>query len=336
MEDLRVFDLHCDTLDALAWPTLPDDLNGGSTTYGHADVPAVAPGELQDFAGFGGHLSLENVKGTLWCQCLAVFVPDTLDVPRSRAFFEHVAATLPAHVATHPDLLDVATDAREIDATIASGRMCGLLTIEGGKLLAASDDMVERISQAGVKMLTLTWNAANPLGSGHNTEQGLTPFGERCVRELEDRRIVVDVSHLNDPGFDDVRRIARRPFVASHSNSRAICDVPRNLTDDQFRAIRDAGGLVGLNFCDWFVTHERKDPTPDDLLAHVEHWLDLDGRDVVALGSDYDGCNPPSWLVPCDKVATLADLLRERFGAELADRLLFSNAHDFFVRNETD
>ena len=111
--------------------------------------------------------------------------------------------------------------------------------------------------------------------------------------------------------------------------------MPRNLTDEQFRAIRDAGGLVGLNFCDGFITRERKDPTPDDLLTHVEHWLDLDGADVVALGSDYDGCNPPSWLVPCSKMSTLADLLRGRFGDELADKLLFSNAHDFFVRNET-
>ena len=112
-------------------------------------------------------------------------------------------------------------------------------------------------------------------------------------------------------------------------------DVPRNLTDDQFRFIRDAGGIVGLNFCDWFVS-DTPDPTPAELLAHIEHWLDLGGAKTVALGSDYDGCDTPSWLAPCSTgMATLESLLRDHFGDTIADAILFDNAHDFFVRNET-
>ncbi len=112
-------------------------------------------------------------------------------------------------------------------------------------------------------------------------------------------------------------------------------DVPRNLTDDQFKFIRDAGGIVGLNFCDWFVS-DTPDPTPTELLAHIEHWLDLGGTKTVALGSDYDGCDTPSWLAPCSTgMATLEGLLRDHFGDTIADAILFDNAHDFFVRNET-
>lgn len=332
MRDVRVFDLHCDTLDDLARPTLPDGLVGSvgrRPGTGHTET-----GELRDFADAPGHLSLERMSAFSWCQCLAVFVPDPLSVEQSARFFDAVASTLPRHVAAHPDMLRVVRDAREVDGVLESGRTCGLLTIENGKLLAADPRMVDHVARLGVKMVALTWNAANPLGSGHDTEQGLTNLGVRTVGALEDRRIVVDVSHLNDPGFADVLACARRPFVASHSNSRAVCDVPRNLTDDQFRAIRDAGGIVGLNFCRRFVSTQREDPTPEDLIAHVEHWLDLDGADAVALGSDYDGCRTPSWLEPCDRMSLLASLLGEAFGSTLAEKVMFGNAHAFFERNE--
>lgn len=339
MNKTRVFDLHCDTLDRLAWPTLPAALNLGEKAYPGASGQAA--GRLEDFARAGGHLSLDRMAAFAWTQCLAVFVPDPLDPAQSADFFERVAASLPAHAAAHPDLLAVARDARSIQDVLGSGRTCGLLTIENGKLLAARGEtdragraMVAHLADEGVKMVTLTWNAPNPLGSGHDSEQPLTAFGRAMLAALEDARIVADVSHLNDPGFWDVARLARRPFAASHSNSRTVCDVPRNLTDDQFRAIRDAGGIVGLNFCRGFVAPSA-DPTPDELFAHVDHWLDLGGEKVVALGSDYDGCDVPSWLAPCDALATLADEARHRYGSDQANRLLFGNAHDFFVRNET-
>jgi membrane dipeptidase len=328
--DTRVFDLHCDTLDRLAWPALPDDLRLGQASYAPGDPDAQA-GTVSDFATSAGHLSLERMARMRWCQCLAVYVPDALDPALSARFFETVSGTLRTHLDRSGELLGIARTPDEIEGVLASDRTCGVLTIENGKLLAAGDGMFEEIEQAGVAMVTLTWNAENPLGSGHDTHHGLTAFGRRAVSELERRHIAVDVSHLNDEGFDDVAACAKRPLAASHSNSRAVCDVPRNLTDDQFRRIRDSGGIVGLNFCRSFVSASA-DPTPDELLAHLEHWLDLGGEDVVALGSDYDGCEVPSWLEPCDAVAGLAGLLERRFGRELADKVLFANAFSFFGR----
>jgi membrane dipeptidase len=309
---------------------LPDELTGGKSVQ---DEPcAHVTGPLEDFGTWGGHLSLDGTAGFEWCQCLAVFLPDDLDVPQSADFFERVSSTLATHVKSHPDRLAQVRGIGEVDAALGTGRMAGMLTVENGKLLAAGSDMVKRIDAAGVRMLTLTWNAMNPLGSGHESEEGLTSFGRSMVNELEAHHIVVDVSHLNDPGFADVSHVAQRPFVASHSNSRAICDVPRNLTDDQFRAIRDAGGIVGLNLYRSFLSTEHDDPTPDDVCAHVEHWLDLDGEDVVALGTDNDGCTTPSWLPTCRSMDTLASVLSARFGHGIADKLLFSNAHTFFER----
>ena len=150
-------------------------------------------------------------------------------------------------------------------------------------------------------MLTLTWNFPNEIGfpnfaiSGDgkpdrtvpNTKDGLTEFGFLFLEEMERLGMIVDVSHLSDAGFWDVVRLSRRPVVASHSNSRAICPHRRNLTDDMFRAIRDSGGVAGLNYYQHFVGD---DPTMEGLVRHVEHFLELDGERSLCLGGDMDGC----------------------------------------------
>ena len=152
------------------------------------------------------------------------------------------------------------------------------------------------------------------------------------MAELERRGIVVDVSHLNDAGFKDVCAVATRPFAASHSNARAVCGYPRNLADWQLRELADRGGIAGLNFCTQFLTDRIADPTRDDVLRHVDHVLETAGERVLALGSDYDGCDVPSWLEPCDRVGALHELLADEFGRTIADRVFFQNARDFFAR----
>ena len=335
MPKTRIFDLHCDTLDLLAWPVLPGELRAHEKMFAPEDLNGpTAPGPIADLATDAVHLSLDGAAGMSWVQCMAVFVFDTLTPEQQRRFFEIVAGTLPHHLATHPDRFAVAHTVDEAEAALAADKFCGILTIEGAGLLAADDDTVDMIDRAGVRMVTLTWNAATPLGSGHDTHQGLTELGRRRVRELEDHRIAVDVSHLNDEGFADLLEVVRRPFAASHSNSRAIHDVPRNLTDDQFRAIRDAGGIAGINYYTGFVA-PGDDYTPEQLLSHIDHWLDLGGEDVVALGSDFDGCTTPSWLASCADTQRLADLLVERYGQGLADKICYANAADFFRRIES-
>ena len=141
----------------------------------------------------------------------------------------------------------------------------------------------------GVRLLNPVWNYANRL-SGSNAqqpEQGLTAYGRDFLQRMEELSIYVDVSHLSDAGFWDVVRLSRRPVVASHSNSRAVCPHRRNLTDDMFRAIRDSGGVAGLNYYQHFVGD---DPTMEGLVRHVEHFLELDGERSLCLGGDMDGC----------------------------------------------
>lgn len=322
--DKRIFDLHCDTLDRLCatdgtWQFTADA----------ADVPAS---HMLDLAENDAHVSLERMAGAQWCQCFAIFMPDEFRGEGACRFFDRVYAYFERQMDKHDDLVCQVRDVAGIDSVLASGRSAALLTVEGGSVLAGDLDRVELLADRGVRVLTLTWNGRNELASGHETHLGLSALGRKAVPALEEAGIVIDVSHINDEGFWEVDKLAARPYVATHSNLRAVCDHKRNLTDDQFRAIASRGGIVGINFSSHFLAEGLDDPKPDYLLRHVDRALSLDGEDVLALGSDYDGTEIPSWLWPCDRVLGLYDLLAHEFGGDIADKICFSNARDFLER----
>jgi membrane dipeptidase len=326
----HVFDLHCDTLDLLAmrdWePWGSHGLHTGDAGY-------------TDLAHNDCAVSLERMEDYAWCQCFAIWTPDSCRHRDARAFYEQARDFFYAQMRLHADRVEQVRDARRIDDVLRRGKVAAVLTVESARPVNRSVRAIGRLAEDGVKMATLTWNGRNALGSGNDTHDGMTAFGREAVRAFEDARIVVDVSHLNLEGFADFLDVARRPFVASHSNSRAVCDVPRNLLDAQFCAIRDAGGLVGVTYCTRFVAArpegDARDVGFEELAAHIEHFLDLGGEDVLALGSDWDGAPVPAWLARCDGVGELARKLEKRFGEDLARKICFTNARDFFVRNET-
>lgn len=329
---LRVFDLHCDTLDRLAF--YGDASVPGGFAEHDAGIPAARMATLADN---DAHISLARTAGFAWCQCFAAFIPDVVRGDAAWGLFERVRSVWERELERCGDQMARAYTMADVEAAHAVGRTAGLFTVEGASFLeddAAADERFDALAEAGVRMVTLTWNGPNALGSGNDTSDGLSAFGRVAVRELEHRGIVVDVSHLNDEGFKDVCTVAERPFAASHSNARGVCGHPRNLADWQLREIADCGGIAGLNFCRDFLSEVHPDPTPDDVLRHVDHVLEVAGDDVLALGSDYDGCDVPSWLDPCDRIGALHDLLAEQFGRPVADKIFFGNAYSFFMRSE--
>ena len=182
--------------------------------------------------------------------------------------------------------------------------------------------------------MTLTWNGENELGSGHTTTHGMTDFGRQAVREMEDRGILVDVSHLNDTGYADLFETARRPFVATHSNARAICSHKRNLTDDMIREMVRRNCLIGLNYCKSFITDGGIGDSPDDLYRHIEHFFSLGAYENIALGSDFDGTTLPTYLNTPAKAADLYEYFLEKgMSKDLAEGIMFRNAEEFFRKN---
>lgn len=177
----------------------------------------------------------------------------------------------------------------EIDRAATDGVAAALLSIEGAELLACDPGRVAQAAQWGVRIINPVWNRTNAL-SGTNLEEpdrGLSTQGRDFIREMEGCGIYADVSHLSDPGFWDLVHMTHRPILASHSNSRAVCPHRRNLTDDMLRAIRDTGGVVGLNLYQSFVG---ADETMDGLVRQIEHMLDVAGEETLCIGGDLDGC----------------------------------------------
>jgi len=166
----------------------------------------------------------------------------------------------------------------------------GLLSIEGGEAIGRSIEALLAFFRLGVRAMGLVWNYRNDLADGVKDDSGggLTPFGKEVVRTMQEIGMIVDVSHLSESGFWDVLRLARGPIVASHSNARALCDHPRNLTDQQLKAIAETGGVVGVTFCPLFLRKEGQ-AAIDDVVRHIEHIASVAGVCTVALGSDFDG-----------------------------------------------
>ena len=328
---MPVFDLHCDTLDRLV-------LCNSSLYPNFAEQNAaegIVPNRMRSLFDNDAHVSLSKMAAYRWAQCFAVFIPDGLGADNAWLLYKRVTGFFREQCKMYPYSIASVRNPTDIATALATDKCAALLTVEGASFFTDSLAPLDQLELDGVRMISLTWNAQNALASGNETHEGFSAFGKEVVKGLESRRIVVDVSHLNDEGFTELLGFARRPFAASHSNSRAICDHPRNLTDEQFRAIVDREGIVGLNFCNEFLTTEKRDATPEDFIRHISHWLDLGGERAIALGSDYDGCDVPAWLRPADRIQVLFAEVARVFGEGIAHKLFFTNATEFFNRSVT-
>lgn len=324
-----IFDLHCDTLDRLALHSVMPEAGF------MAEDMAIPAHRMASLASNDAHIALDRMTQTTdaWCQCFAAFIPDDIGAERGYQVFQVVKAFFQRQLEEHAALIEQARDARDIRPIAESGKCAALLTVEGGSFIVENTDRVHEAADAGVKMLTLTWNAQNAIASGVKAQGGLTFFGRDVVRAMESRRMVVDVSHLNEESFWDVLDVAQRPLAASHSNARALCGHPRNLSNSQLRALIERECVVGLNFCEAFLA-DAGPATRDQVLRHVDHILELGGERLLSLGSDYDGCDVPDWLAPAEKIGGLHALLAHQFGADIAHAICFENACRFFERNE--
>ncbi len=277
------FDAHCDTIHRCqtaglpyreSWPELCE--------YYEA---------AQCLRKSGGHIDLERTAGfSRYAQVFALYQDPELLPPGSsmEQQGELLYHRFLREMEENEDRILPCRTGRQVDEAVAAGKAAALLSMEGADLIGCDPEQVAVAARWGVRLLNPVWNHPNAL-SGTNcrdSERGLSPRGADFIRRLEAHEIYVDVSHISDPGFWDVIRLAQRPVVASHSNSRALCPHPRNLTDDMFRAIRDSGGVVGLNLYRDFVGDERM----ETLLRHVEHFLALDGEKTLCIGGDLDGC----------------------------------------------
>jgi membrane dipeptidase len=233
----------------------------------------------------------------------------------------------------HPERALFATTAADIGVAKATGRVAVFAAVEGGHAIESSLAKLDALYAAGARYLTLTWNNGNAWAGSSNGVDGtrtggLTPFGRDVIRRMNERRMLVDVSHVSPATLDDVLDASAAPVIASHSNARALNDHPRNLTDDQLRAIAAAGGVVNVNFYPKFLDAGYPAPVPASrVIDHIAHIAAVAGIAHVGLGSDFDGISAvPAGLDDVQAMPRIAgDMLDRGFAAAEVAQVLGGN-----------
>lgn len=336
----RIIDFHCDTVGRLVG-------EGADLTrrldHGHVDLPRLRQGGVgcQVFA----------------CCATRLEFGDRV-VAQAEAMLDAVAALahLPGVVLprTAAELAALRDDAESVGVLVA---------VEGGDALEGRVDRLADFHARGVRYLTLAWNDNELTGSAFGSGSGLTAAGRDVIRAMDQLGMLVDVSHMSDQAFDDTLRTAQGTLIASHSGCRALCASPRNLTDDQIRAIAERGGVVGMVFAPGFLSEATRQaeapvmermmarvrregctfreamadlgpelaglPLPDseDIVRHLEHLVQVGGIECAAFGSDFDGIPATPVDVPdCTGFGVLLERLRQRgFGDAELERICWDN-----------
>jgi membrane dipeptidase len=232
--------------------------------------------------------------------------------------------------------LRVCRSVEDIEACLSDGAVAAVPHIEGAEAIDENFEALEAFHAAGLRSLGPVWSRSNVFGHGvpfrcpssPDTGPGLTDPGKALVAACNRLKILIDLSHLNEKGFWDVAKLSDAPLVATHSNAHALSPHSRNLTDDQLAAIRDSGGVVGVNFATSFLREDgRMDDAPVELVIdHVGHLLRHLGEDGVSIGSDFDGARIPSGIKSAAGLQSLVEIMRARgLGEPLIEKICYRN-----------
>ncbi len=330
---MLVADMHCDTIDRLLGLQEMGKAEGLRENTGHLDLCRMQQSNylMQNFALF---VELKHC-GDPWERVCKLY------------------ECYQRELAENQDILAPVYCSSDIAKNHARGKMSALLTVEEGGVCKGELSKLYELYDMGVRMMTLTWNYENELGSpncprelgemsgksdagifgggAENRTKGLTEKGREFVTEMERLGMIPDVSHLSDEGFYDVLSITKKPFVASHSNGRAICSHGRNLTDDMIRKLAERGGVTGLNYYMDFLygSDMRKESAADSgvleaVVRHAQHIVNVGGVEVLGLGSDFDGIPTNPELPGVESMERLWNALRGGGFSEDALEKIFS------------
>lgn len=306
---MNYFDLHCDTI-----------------TECYNTAQNLAQNKLQ--------LNLKDGKALeKWVQTYAIWLDDAKTDEQAYEYFNQVHDYLMGQI-ENESTLAFATTFDQIKEGLNQNKRVVLLSIENSLPVGKHLERVQDFYNKGVRMMTLTWNGRNTVGDGCMLEDagGLTPFGKEVIKEMVRLGMLIDVSHLSEKGFWDVVNTVDVPFIATHSDSKVVCNHLRNLTDDQFKIFIERKAIVGVNFYPLFINNTLT-ASIDDLLPHIDHFLELGGENVIAVGSDFDGARMPKKMRGIIDIHYFYQLLTQRYGKAIADKITFENAMHFMKNN---
>lgn len=324
-ERIAVFDGHNDfLLRLLGDPARREAIWLEGEGKGHLDLPRMKAGHL-----VGGFFAVfvPSPRGPSTASMDEAMENPPYDLPLPAmvplAAAQPVAAAMVGHLMwmERTGTLAICRSAADIRAAIAAGRIAAILHFEGAEAIGEDLDALHLWHAAGLRSLGPVWSRPTAFGhgvpfrfpSGPDTGPGLTAAGKRLIRECNALKIMVDLSHLNEKGFDDVAAISDAPLVATHSNAHAVTPLTRNLTDRQLDMIRDTDGMVGLNFGNIFLRPDGRIETVtgwEPVLRHLDHLIGRLGEDRVGFGSDFDGTSVPAGIGDAAGLPNLIEALR--------------------------
>lgn len=226
------------------------------------------------------------------------------------------------------DVLQVRT--AEDAGNVLKHKAATLLAIEEGGAIDGSLEALRCLYELGVRAMTLTWSNRNDIADGINEEatgSGLTLFGKQVVAEMNRLGMLVDVSHISTAGFWSVIETSTKPIIATHSNAKSLCSHPRNLNDEQIKALAQNGGLAGITFAGQFLEEDWRNACMESVYKHIDYMLNLIGNDDhIGFGSDFDGIShPPYNIQGVQDYKPLIEYLSKYYSDETINKITHQN-----------
>ena len=311
--ELKLFDLHCDT-------------------------PYRMYAENQPLRSNNLHIAIDKVaRLSRYAQIAAVWSDCELSDDDAYFAFWRILNNFKRQIESNRQSAAICRSYSEY-AQLPDGVAAFFLAIEDARILGSNIERIREVYDAGVRFISLNWAGENVLGGGYDTNSPLTHLGRSVVKLALDLGMIIDVSHSSAKVIDEISEMAasvKRPIIATHSDSNSIAVHPRNLTDSQFTNIKNSGGIVGISFARPHLCGKSNSlATIDNIIAHIEYFLGLDGQHTVCLGCDFDGINtPPKDISNISELYRLADAMSAKnFSDELINAIFYQNAHNFLKK----
>lgn len=311
---MNYFDLHCDTPFELYKHLSKLDSNDHYISLDKASV-------FDRYAQFSAYCSVRKLDDET---CFR-------DYLKCVDYFEREVERL-------SDRVMICDDYDDLLIAESLGRVAVFQTVEAARITAGEINRLNVLFDHHCRFITPVWGDTSCIGGAHNTEVGLTEFGKQLIKRCFEIGITPDISHSSERTVDDIVLLSdeyKKPFIASHSNSFAVYSHSRNLRDRHFLKIVEVKGLVGISLCDIHLKDTTNSAaTLDDVIKHIEHYMELGGQDVLAFGFDLDGCDPPKEIRSVADVPMIMNrLLQLNYSEELVEKISYDNARQYIKRS---
>lgn len=333
-----IFDGHNDLILRLLRGSATAEGVAAGLPDGHIDLPRARSGGLG-----GGFFAIFVPSPSNASERHDAMVQPEYDLPLPEMIPQEEALTVTLEGAEALEALEAAgavticRTVNELEAAIHGPKMAAIMHIEGAEAIDPDFEVLHKLHARGLRSLGPVWSRPTIFGHGvpfrypssPDTGPGLTEDGKRLVRACNKLNIMVDLSHLNEKGVDDVAAITDAPLVATHSNAWAVTPHSRNLTDRQLEMIAESDGMVGINFASAFLRPDgqmNNDFPLDLLLRHLDHLVKFLGEDRVGFGSDFDGALVPKDIADCAGLPALRTAMKDHgIGDEMMEKLAWRN-----------